>query len=165
MPERIDISNRVRNVIVVGLALLFIALCSWSVISTRSWIDRPFPGFLVLENNLVAQVWLPEWEGFRRGLKIDDIIVAVDGQPVTNAAELDRIVMESGLGDDLSYSVIRGGQEIELTIPVSLFTQRDYLAVFALFMFLGFGFFSGFEGIKDRGRRTVKLGIFVRTYL
>ena len=142
MPERIHLSNRVRNAVVVVLALFFISLCSWSVISTQSWIDRPFPGFLVLKNNLVAQVWLPEWEGFKRGLQVGDIIVSVDGQPVTNAAELDRIVMKSRLGDDLSYSVIRGRQEIEFTIPVSLFTQRDYLAVFGLFMFLGLGFFS-----------------------
>ena len=62
MPERIQISNRARNTVIVVLAVFFFSLCCWSLISTRSWIDRPFPGFLVLENNLVAQIWLPEWE-------------------------------------------------------------------------------------------------------
>ena len=142
MPERIDISNRARNASVLVLASCFVLLCCWSLISTRSWIDRPFPGFLVLENNLVAQVWLPEWEGFRKGLEVGDIIVAVDGQPVTRASELDRIVLSSSPGEDLSYTVVRGAREIEFTIPVSLFTQRDYLAIFSLFMFLGFAFFA-----------------------
>ncbi|MBW1686708.1 MAG: GAF domain-containing protein [Deltaproteobacteria bacterium] len=142
MPERIDISNRARNAAVVVLALLFIALCTWSLISTRSWIDRPFPGFLVLENNLVAQVWLPEWEGFRRGLEVGDIIVAVDDQPIKTASELDQIVISSSVGDDFSYSVIRGKEELRFTIPVSLFTQRDYLAIFPLFICFGLGFFA-----------------------
>lgn len=142
MPERIHISNRARDAVVAVLDLLFISLCGWVLISTTSWIGKPFPGFLVLRNNLVIQPWLPEWEGIKRGVKIGDVIVAVDGQPVTNADELDQIASNRSMGDDLSYKVIRGKQEIEFTIPVSRFTQRDYLFIVPLFMIVGVGFFA-----------------------
>jgi len=135
------ISNRLRNLIVIILALSYLSFCAWSIITTKSWINRPFPGFLVMKNNFVPVFFLPEWEGPRAGIKSGNIIIAVNGQPVANSNELDRIVLKSGPGKRLTYTVVRAKQEVFLTIPVSLFSLRDYLLLFSGCMILGLVFY------------------------
>jgi len=139
--EKIQITNRARNLIVLILALFFILLCAWCLMVTRSWINRPFPGFLVLKNNFVPILWLAEWEGSKRGIRYGDVIVAVNGQPITLADELDEIIAENKPGTPLTYTIRRGKQELQKTVPISVFTLRDYLICVPAPMLLGSPFF------------------------
>lgn len=139
MLNKIYITYRIRNIIILMLSVLFLSLAAFTLLSTRSWINRPFPGFLVMKNNSVPSISLSEWEGIRRGIKFEDIIVAVDGKRVSNADELDNIILKHKPGAPLTYTVVRGKiqkQTLEITIPVSVFSANDYLAIF-LAMILG----------------------------
>jgi hypothetical protein len=69
--KKIHITNRLRNLIVIILALSYLSFCIWSIIITKSWIGRPFPGFLVMKNNFVPILWRPEWEGAKQGIKTE----------------------------------------------------------------------------------------------
>jgi signal transduction histidine kinase/class 3 adenylate cyclase len=142
MSEKIKITNRARNLIVLFLASIYILLCAGSYLATRSWINRPFPGFMVLNNNYVALLYLPEWEGFKREIKFGDVIVAVDGIPVNSAGEVLKIVTSREPGTPVTYSITRGEQRLQLTVPVALFTIRDYFLFFLVLQFIGFLFYS-----------------------
>lgn len=93
-------------------------------------MNKPFPGFLVQENNMVLQFFLPDWEGFERGIRFYDIIVAVDGVPVSSSDEIMSIVENKAVGTPLTYDIIRGKDKFPLTIPTSVFTLKDYLTFF-----------------------------------
>jgi signal transduction histidine kinase len=140
--DRYKISDWLRNFIVLALAFLYIYICTFSIVTTRSWINRPFAGFTVLKNSMVPALWLPEWEGFKQGIKFGDIVTAVNGHPVSSGDDLNRLVSLEKIDTPVTYTIIRGRQKIELSIPVSKFTLRDYLLYFPLVMFVGFVFYA-----------------------
>lgn len=125
MPEKTYITKRVRNLTVGVLVLVYISLCAWSIATTRSWINRPFAGFLLMKNNIVPILWLSEWEGFKQGIKFGDLVVAVNDQPVSSSDEINEFVLDKKPGTRLTYTVRRGirlKQRLQFSIPVSIFT-------------------------------------------
>ena len=145
MPEKIYITNRIRKLIVSVLALLYISLCMWSIVTTRNWIGRPFPGFLLMKNNIVPIFWISDWEGFKQEIKFGDLVVAVNGQTVKSSNEVNDIVLHSQPGTYLTYTVIRGiktKQQLKFSISVSLFTIKDYLIILFIPMTIGLLIYS-----------------------
>ena len=128
------ITNRARNIIISVISVVIITLCGLNFILPASWIGKPFPGFLVRRNNMVLDLH-PEWEGIRKGIRDGDIVVAVNNRPLANADELRRIVLAKKPGDLLTYRIERGKpkmggikwMELDITVPVSIFTAQDYL--------------------------------------
>ncbi|MBI0446564.1 S1C family serine protease [Deinococcus sp. DB0503] len=51
-----------------------------------------------------------------------DIITAVDGQPITEGADLSRAVIDKRIGDTLRLTVQRGGQTRDVTVNLQAFT-------------------------------------------
>lgn len=64
-------------------------------------------------------------------LQTGDQFVAVDGIPVTSAAEIAQYVQERGAGSEISLEIIRGGQELTfVVVPAFLDGQdRAYIGV------------------------------------
>ena len=140
MPQEIYITSRIRTLVVSVLALVVLFLCTWSIVVTRGWIDRPFPGFLLMKNNIVPIFWLSDWEGFQKGIKFGDRIEAVNGQPVNSSDKVQDIVRHTRPGTILTYDIARGiglKEKLQLSVPVSLFTIRDYLIILFVPMFIG----------------------------
>ncbi len=141
MTNPIRISNAIRNAIVFTLASGFVALIVFSFAATTSWLGRPFPGFLVMQNRFVAVLWLPEWEGFQRGIKFGDVVERVNGTPVSNGDEINAMVSSLEPGTPVNYSINRGGREMELSIPVDRFSGADYFIIFIICIAAGGAFF------------------------
>ncbi|MHB8873337.1 MAG: Do family serine endopeptidase [Myxococcaceae bacterium] len=59
----------------------------------------------------------------KAGLKNDDIIVAVDGQPITTAAELSAAVAGKKPGTTATLTLYRGGKKVDL--PATVGTRPD----------------------------------------
>jgi S1-C subfamily serine protease len=57
----------------------------------------------------------------RAGIRADDIIVAVDGQKVTNISELRREVFRKKPGDSVKVEVVRGAQRMTFTVVLTEF--------------------------------------------
>ena len=66
---------------------------------------------------LVAQM-SPSSEAYRAGMEPGDIIVAFNGQPVTDASQLYRAVADAPIGSTASVRVLRNGRTVDLKIPV-----------------------------------------------
>jgi serine protease Do len=110
----------------------------WTWRSSR-WSLRPRPGFWSPELNPaeIAKLALPDvtramrvqWinlgqaegrQSLESGLREGDIIIAIDGKPVSMDPEKFHmhVRMHYKVGDDLPLTVIRGGKRIELKIPL-----------------------------------------------
>ena len=86
-------SNRTKNLVVLVLLLVYIGFCGWIIMITRSWIDKPFPGFLVLKSKIVPVFFLEDWEGYKSGIKFSDVVISVKDVPVKNGGEIYNIVL------------------------------------------------------------------------
>ncbi len=63
------------------------------------------------------------------GLRLGDVIVSMNGQPVTDADTVQRVVESTAVGDAIAMTVKRGGQTVELAVrpgayPVTQTSQR-----------------------------------------
>ena len=60
-------------------ALLLLTLAVTGMWEAACWVSRPFPGFLVLANRVVASAALPGWPATRGGEIFQHEVVAIDG--------------------------------------------------------------------------------------
>jgi len=141
MDEKYHLTGRGRTGIALTLLLAYLGVCIFSAMVSKSTINKPFPGFLVLKNNLVNLIYLPEWEGIKKGIKPRDIIEEVNGKRVNNADQLYRIINGYEPGTPVTYTILRGKTRLYKSIPVSIFTLRDYLVCYLTWTLTGAFFF------------------------
>lgn len=143
MAKRAPITNRTRNLIILVFALSYISICVWSIATTKSWINRRFPGFLVIRNNYVATLYLSGWDGYQKGIRNLDKVLEINGRDVFSPKDLYNFVSHEKPGTPVTYTILRGDRKIKLDIPVSVFTLRDYVICFPGAMLMGFFFIIG----------------------
>ncbi len=68
-----------------------------------------------IEGVLVLRV-LPDTPAEASGLRLGDVITAIDGQAITDAGELQAFVDGSGLNKNLQFTVIRGDRTLKLRV-------------------------------------------------
>ena len=88
MSEKIYITNRTRNLIIALLATIFIAHSVYSLIRETAWIGRVTPGFWILKNTSVAGPFYKDIVGYKRGIKIFDVVLEVNGHPFNNGVDI-----------------------------------------------------------------------------
>lgn len=54
----------------------------------------------------------------RAGLKVGDVITAISGQPVRNAADVERILTTLRPGQRVTLTYLRGGQQVQVELSV-----------------------------------------------
>jgi signal transduction histidine kinase len=119
----------------IGLVLL--ALAVHTVVLSLRWVGGTFPGFMVLDNRVVASIGLPHWTGSQVGGLRQAEIVAVDGVPAASAAAVYQAVAVRPVGTPVRYTVVRFGRSAELTIPSQPFELRDWFLLFGALLFNG----------------------------
>ncbi len=121
----------------LALACLLLVLAGTGLGEASRWVDRPFPGFLVLENRVVASAALPGWPATRGGEIFQHQVVAIDGVPVASAAALRARVGSAPSGTPFRYTFRGGGLEFERTIPSRRFSRRDFALLFGGYLLNG----------------------------
>jgi hypothetical protein len=112
---------------------LFVACLANAV----AWIDRPFPGFFVLENGIVVSIGRAEWAHARyRSLPFARVL-AVDGHPVSGGREVQAYVNATGPGKPIAYTFRQGTDIFRLALRVRPFGRGDFLETFASFLGVG----------------------------
>jgi len=160
-PTTPSVSWRVRAVaFVIGLVLFGLAVHT-TVLSLR-WVGTTFPGFMVLDNRVVASIGLPRWTGSRMGGLRQAQIVAIDGAPVGSAEAIHRTVAAHPVGTPLHYTVLRFGHRAEFTIPSQRFEGADWILLFGALLLNGVVFLaSGLVVWVLRPRAPVSLAFLV----
>ena len=72
--------------------------------------------------NLVIGVYVQSIEDFsaaqKAGIKVGDVIIAVDGQSITTMDELDEIKNSHEIGDTIKLKINRNGTEMEIDLTL-----------------------------------------------
>lgn len=141
-------------------SILVLALVTFMLALT--WINRPFPGFVVLGNGSVDSIASARWSGFQHGIKQIDHITSVEGELVQNGRDIYRKVATYPVGTPLRYTLERsvGGKSsiVRLTIPSQRFTPFDFVGFFLTFWVVGvFHILMGlFVSLVKPGDRTAQ---------
>src|SRR5688572_17622089 len=130
-PTRVHRSKRLTVAVVTALAL---ALAARTTRTSLEWLDRPFPGFVLLEDRVLAAIGLPGWSS----ATVPDLyltqVTDVDGRPVTEEAEIYAHAATKPVGTPVRYRVRRGDAEREVTLATGRFAMRDWVFLFGAYL-------------------------------
>ena len=118
-----------------ALSLVVAALMALGVVvasQALAW-DTPFPGFLVYRSGAVASLWRADWAGRRAGLRVRDVVVAVDGEPIHGGPSLQAAL---GRRRDAQAIVVEvrhpRGSHARVAVPLVRLTKWDLGSTFLL---------------------------------
>src|SRR5262249_4181946 len=118
----------------IAIGLLAIGLATRTTLTSTAWVDKTFPGFLVLDNRVVASISLGHWPANQVPGLFQSQVLAVDGRPVSTAAEIYRQVATQKPPAPVRYLIQRGGIRREVTIATATFTWSDWFLLFGAYL-------------------------------
>ena len=127
---------RTPSLIFYGISGLVFVISIISFINALSWVDKPFPGFLIYKFPRVGSMGSTDWPGGKAGLRLMDKIVAVNERPIREGQDVVDIAREKSPGTLVHYTVESGEQIRKVSVPITKFSTIDFLTVFFL-PFLG----------------------------
>ncbi len=98
--------------------------------SSLEWIGRTFPGFLILENRVVASAGLTWWPATEGGSIYQLEVTSIDGRDVRHPDEIRRYIESHPVGTEFSYVLERGEARSERTVASREFDAIDYSVLF-----------------------------------
>ncbi len=130
------------------------------------WAGKPFPGFLVLENRVVASAGLSHWPATRDGDLYQYHVNRVDGRPLHAASELTEYVQGLPVGTAVAYEFATGNEILDQTIETRMFGWLDFWLLFGAFLFCGVGVGGLALSIRFlRGTDRMATGTFVPLWI
>jgi hypothetical protein len=100
-------------------------------------VGKPFPGFLLLENRVVASIGLSLWPATSGGEIFQSEVVATDGVPLERAEQLTQRVRSLPVGTPVAYLMRHGGEQLTRSIPTREFGWRDFFLLHGLYLLNG----------------------------
>ncbi|MGH0035303.1 MAG: ATP-binding protein [Myxococcota bacterium] len=118
---------------------LALGVASSTTLSSLSWVGQTFPGFLVLDNRVVASAGLAHWPATRSGEVYQHEVVSVGGAPLVDARDLPGLFSDSTPGDVVEIGLRRGDTERIWSASMQSFAWADHLLLHGTLLFCGIG--------------------------
>jgi signal transduction histidine kinase len=135
-PTTPRVSSAVRaGAVALGLAAALLA--TRTTLTSGAWIGRPFPGFMLLDNRVIASIGLAHWSGTSVPGLYQSQVVAVNGRKVDSAAEVYAYVASVPVGTEVRYGLHHEGVEHDVVVRTQRFGLRDWTFLFGAFLLNG----------------------------
>jgi signal transduction histidine kinase len=131
---------RARHPLLAPTTLAAAVIGALALFNALRWPGTVFPGFLLLDNLVVASAGLRHWPATRDGEIFQRQLLAVDGQPVREAAEVRRYVARLPPGTAVQYTFGDRDLELHLAIETRRFERADFVLLFGPYLVTGAGF-------------------------
>lgn len=128
--------GRMGWLVVVGLIVALAATLATGL-GASTWIGRPFPGFFVLPNRVIASIGRVGWTATGDGTLYQSTVVAVDGIPVATSADVYRRVRSAPSGTRFTYAIRQGAAASTVTLASRDFSRADFLVIFGSYLSTG----------------------------
>jgi signal transduction histidine kinase len=129
-------SRGVRAAVLL-LGVAGIALAAQTTVTSLQWIGRVFPGFVLLDNRVIASVGLGQWNGSRVPDLYQSELLAVDGVPIASSSDAYARVAAQPAGHPVRYTLRRDGLVRDVTVPSQRFGRQDWVLLFGAFLLNG----------------------------
>jgi len=150
MPEGFPTTPRASTKVRLGaiaIALLGLALAKRTTVTSLGWVGRVFPGFVLLDNRVIASVGLAHWSGSAEPGLYQSELLSVDGHRVSSTADAYAVIAKFTPGAVARYRVRRDGVEREIALATQRFETRDWLLLYGVFLLNGAVFLA--SGLVD----------------
>lgn len=140
MQEGFATAHRPRRTIRAAMMILGLsglALATTTTITSLGWMGRTFPGFLLLEDRVVAAITLPDWSGSAEPDLFLRQVIAVNGVPTPSEAAVYESAAEAGPGKSLQYELRDGDSVRFVDLTTSIFTGSDWVLLFGSYLLNG----------------------------
>ena len=130
--------------VVLALATLAAMIFAWLNFVQRETFESPDDGVAWLDTTHGAQAWkvAPNSPAIRAGIRPGDLVVAINGIPVTTQVQVTRRLWHAGLWTQVRYKLIRNGEEFETPLvtapaekPASIENYGRFVGL--LYLFIG----------------------------
>src|SRR5260370_27905522 len=101
--------------VVLALATLAAMIFAWLNFVQRETFESPDDGVAWRDTNHGAQAWkvAPNSPAARAGIRPGDLVVGINGIPVTTQVQITRRLWHAGLWTQVRYKLVRYGEEFE----------------------------------------------------
>jgi hypothetical protein len=130
-------AHLLRDRLLVTTAALLLAVASAGIFGAAAQLGRPFPGFLLLENRVVASVGLSIWPATAGGEIFQREVVAVDERRVSSARGVHEAVSRVPVGTVLRYDLHRAGRTERREFATRHFGARDFVLLYGMYLVNG----------------------------
>lgn len=100
------------------------------------WVDRPFPGFLVMPNGVVPTVGTSTWPDDKAAL-FHGRVVAADGVPLVRGADVYAEAARRAVGESVTWTIEKGGERREVRLAVERFGRGDLAQTYGILLLFG----------------------------
>lgn len=108
---RLDISDRLGHAFVLLSFFLALVVFFSAPVLALAWSARPFPGFVVEQTLVVANIGDLSWAGRSQGINYPQRVVQVNGQSVDNPSEFNQAISKMSTGENVRIrTVLPNGQ-------------------------------------------------------
>lgn len=122
-------THRLRKPL-VAVAVVLAMAATLILANASTWVDREFPGFLVLENGVIASAGLTHWPATSNGELFQQTIRAYDGIDFKDATDFHSYIRSLPVGTEVSYELIRGNKVETRLVPTRSMSQSDVMLLF-----------------------------------
>ena len=138
--------------VVLALATLAAMIFAWLNFVQRAQFETPDDGVAWLDTPHGVQAWQVALSSpaIRAGIRPGDLLVAINGSPVSSQVQVTKRLWRAGLWTQVRYKLARNGEEFETPLvtapgekPASI---ENYLRVVGLlYLFIGMFIFEMIE--------------------
>lgn len=87
-------------------------------VEMRTYFDEAADGAIVPAGAIIGSVEGEDTAAGAAGMEVDDIVVAIEGDPITSQSDLILKVRLYRVGDTVTFTVVRGGEEVDLQLTL-----------------------------------------------
>jgi len=145
MPEsfpRTPRAPRAVQAVATTLVVVAVVLATRATITSLDWVGTVFPGFVLLDNGVVASVGLARWSGSEVAGLYQSEVIAVDGVPAGDSAEVYRRIRARSPDAPVRYTLRRGESVRDVVIPTQRFNLSDWWLLFGAFLVSAAGYLA-----------------------
>jgi len=123
--------------LVAPLAVVLTIVTAVCVIDSLEWVDRPFAGFVLGRNRVVAPLGLARWTGLVADVPFGAVLTDADGETVASVPRLVERVWTLPVGTPVRYGFETRTGHVERTVEVMRFSAGDWLSFFGTWLVSG----------------------------
>jgi signal transduction histidine kinase len=134
-----------KHPVPLAIATVVAAVVLVCIADSTVWVGRPFMGFLLGRNRIVAPIGFAHWTGIRAGVPFGSELVSVEARPVDSTSVLVEETWARRVGTPMHYVFATPSGTVERVVPLMRFTLLDYVLLFGnwlvnggVFLVLGF---------------------------
>src|SRR5580658_8529857 len=130
--------------VVLALATLTAVIYAWINFRQRETYEIPDDGVAWFDTSHGAQAWkvTPNSPAARAGIRPDDVLIAINDQPVDTQVQVTKRLWRAGLWTQVRYKLLRNGQEFETPLVTAPADKPASIEIYErivglLYLFIG----------------------------